>query len=295
MRVLLVCGLLGSGKTTLILNKLKDPSAKTVVIVNDFGQTGIDGEVLAKGGFQSIELPSGCVCCTLVADLVSCITGVRERYSPEELIIEPSGIASPSGVLNALYSMGLKDITVIGLIDASEFLEICHADFYGPFFGEQVRLADILVINKTDLASPQVLDEIEEVLERLNPKAMILRAVRGMVPVESLPEIQSPERKMPALSFKGHSPHLDFETVTLEPDENISRSFILAFLHKARSGVYGQIARAKGLINTEEGAFKFDLSFGHIEEKRLEGPVERNRLVIIGKGLKRELMEAAIN
>src|SRR5512137_3196746 len=106
MKTTIVCGLLGSGKTTFIQNFLRDSQEKAVVLVNDFGQAGIDGEIFSAGGIESVELPSGCVCCTLKFDLITTIQRIVRQFSPERLLIEPSGVASLSGVLDALESAG---------------------------------------------------------------------------------------------------------------------------------------------------------------------------------------------
>ena len=102
MKTTIVCGLLGSGKTTFIQNFLRDSREKAVVLVNDFGKTGIDGEIFSASGIKSIELPSGCVCCTLKTDLITTIEKIISTFAPEHLIIEPSGVASPSACLRRL-------------------------------------------------------------------------------------------------------------------------------------------------------------------------------------------------
>ena len=108
MKTTVVCGLLGSGKTTFIRNFAARVRRKTVVLVNDFGKTGIDGEILSRRGIESVELPSGCVCCTLKFDLITTVQRIMKQFSPEHLLIEPSGVASPSGVLEALESAGVS-------------------------------------------------------------------------------------------------------------------------------------------------------------------------------------------
>src|ERR1039458_9521778 len=99
MKITIVSGLLGSGKTTFIQHIAATTPLKTVVLVNDFGKAGIDGEIFSGAGIDSIELPSGCICCTLKFDLITSIQKIIHEYAPEHLIIEPSGIASPSGVI----------------------------------------------------------------------------------------------------------------------------------------------------------------------------------------------------
>ena len=91
------------------------------MLVNDFGAAGIDGEIFSAGGIESVELPSGCVCCTLRVDLITTIQRIVKQFAPDHLLIEPSGVASPSGVLEALESAGTASASVIGLVDVAEF------------------------------------------------------------------------------------------------------------------------------------------------------------------------------
>ena len=116
MKISLVCGLLGAGKTSFIINFLKEANEKCVVLVNDFGKLGIDGEVLSSGGLETVTLPSGCVCCSLKQDLIESIDRVVKEFAPEHLVIEPSGIASPSGVLEALHQVEHGELKVASTI-----------------------------------------------------------------------------------------------------------------------------------------------------------------------------------
>src|SRR5512139_3098731 len=134
MRTTVVCGLLGAGKTTFIRNFLGRGEERAVVLVNDFGQAGIDGEIFSAGGIEAVELPSGCVCCTLKFDLITTVERVLAAFAPEHLVVEPSGVASPSGILEALASARVGPVTVVGLVDATEFLELRRAEMYGTFF-----------------------------------------------------------------------------------------------------------------------------------------------------------------
>src|SRR5512142_3133938 len=131
MKTTVVCGLLGSGKTTFIRNYVRGLSGKVVVLVNDFGAAGIDGEIFSAGGIEAIELPSGCVCCTLKVDLITTITKIVKEFAPDHLVIEPSGVAAPSAVLEALWSAGVKTVSVVGIVDAAEFTEIHDFGVYG--------------------------------------------------------------------------------------------------------------------------------------------------------------------
>src|SRR5512143_2531639 len=124
MNTTVVCGLLGSGKTTFIRNHVRGLTGRVVVLVNDFGAAGIDGEIFSAGGIEAIELPSGCVCCTLRFDLITTIKKIAKEFAPGHLVIEPSGVASPSAVLEALEVAGVSPASVVGIVDAAEFLEL---------------------------------------------------------------------------------------------------------------------------------------------------------------------------
>lgn len=111
MRVDVVNGFLGSGKTTLIKNILLECPGreKIAVLVNEFGETGIDGELLGDSGAEVVELANGCICCTLKADMKSQIAYIAGRYKPQRLIIEPTGIATIGNVLGVLKSLSLAE------------------------------------------------------------------------------------------------------------------------------------------------------------------------------------------
>src|SRR5208283_3233193 len=153
----IVCGLLGAGKTTFIQNILKRGSSeRTVVLVNDFAQTGIDGDVLSVDGIETIELPNGCICCTLKFDLITTIQRVLKKFDPGHLVIEPSGVAAVSGILEVLDILKISPIIVVGIIDATEFIELYESGMYGSFLEDQIQNSDIILINKTDIASAEM-------------------------------------------------------------------------------------------------------------------------------------------
>src|SRR5512139_968435 len=131
MKTTVVCGMLGSGKTTFITQFAKHLQGRAVVLVNDFGRAGIDGEIFSAGGIESVELPSGCVCCTLKFDLITTVRKIIGNLAPEHLLIEPSGVAAPSGVLEALETLPVGQVTVVCIVDATEFLELSDADAFG--------------------------------------------------------------------------------------------------------------------------------------------------------------------
>ncbi|HTR45136.1 MAG TPA: GTP-binding protein [Thermodesulfovibrionales bacterium] len=286
MKTTIACGLLGSGKTTFIRQFLQGTSEKAVVLVNDFGKAGIDGEIFSAGGIESIELPSGCVCCTLKFDLITTIQKVLALHAPEHLIIEPSGVASPSGVVEALDIIGISQFTVVGIVDASEFLDLYEAQVYGNFFEDQITHSDIILVNKCDLAGDAKTDETVELIEKMNPRAVIFRTVNAVLP-EPFTEAGSRYRgKREPRSGKGD--HFHFETMSLWLRGVVAYRDAEALFEEMRSGGFGEVVRAKALVETDRGPYRFDLSFGTVGAVPFGHPVSESRLVMIGQGLKKE-------
>ena len=143
-------------KTTYILERLRDKSARTAVLVNEFGTLGIDGETIrAAGGVSVVEMAGGCICCNQRQDMVKSIAEIARDIRPDVLLIEPSGVAETSELLNALSDSSLGGIVrcdgTITIIDATTFLDYSEPGSFGTFFLDQIENADVVLINKVDL------------------------------------------------------------------------------------------------------------------------------------------------
>lgn len=288
MKTTVVSGMLGSGKTTFIGNLLRDAGERAVVLVNDFGALGIDGEIVTAGGVEAVELPSGCVCCTLKFDLITTIERVIAAYAPAHLVIEPSGVASPSGVLEALESANVGPATVVGLVDASEFLELYRAEMFGTFFLDQIVNADVILVNKTDLAGEEANRETAAVIEGLNPAAVVLSTVRAALDAP-LPE----GRRAAGIVRAGHA-HFRFETLSLRLPAGTPGEAVRGLLRELAAGRHGKIARAKALIDTDRGPWRFDLAFSHVADEPWGRPIAESRMVVIGENLDRPAISGAM-
>jgi len=278
MKTTVVCGLLGSGKTTFIRNFVTGSSEKTVVLVNDFGQAGIDGEIFSAGGIESVELPNGCVCCTLKGDLITTIQRIVKQFSPEHLLIEPSGVASPSGVLKALEIAGTGEATVIGIVDAAEFTELYESGMYGRFFEDQVANSDIILVNKTDLADEATIASAERLIGSVNPLAVLIRTVNALI---NIPLPEAPLHR----DIHSSLCHLYYETFSLKLADRIEFALVQTLFDDLSKGKYGRVARAKALVSTSMGPYRFDITFSKVDTVRFEKDIKESRLVVIGEGL----------
>ena len=287
MKTTVVCGLLGSGKTTFIRNFVTGRTEKTVVLVNDFGKAGIDGETFSAGGIESVELPSGCVCCTLKFDLITTIQRILKQFSPGHLLIEPSGVASPSGVLEALESADVGKATVIGIVDVTEFTELYGAGMYGSFFEDQIVNSDVILVNKIDLANEHLIVETEKMISSINPRAILFRTKNAHVdaPLSITPGVRS---------LQPGKVHFHFETLSFRINGVPAVGIITSFFDDLATGRYGPVVRAKALVNTTGGPYRFDCTYGIVDVVRFEKSIAGSRIVVIGEGLNKESLSQTI-
>jgi G3E family GTPase len=276
--------MLGSGKTTFIGHLLRESRERTVVLVNDFGSLGIDGEIFSAAGIEAVELPSGCVCCTLKFDMITTVRRVRAQFAPEHLVVEPSGVASPSGVLEALEAAGVGGAAVVGIVDASEFLELQESEAFGSFFLDQIVNADMLLVNKADLAGAEQVRRTMAAIEALNPAAIVLPTVQARID-RDLPEAP----KARGIVNVGHA-HFHFETVSLRVPTGTPWASLDKQMAELASGRFGRVVRAKALALTDRGPWRFDLAFGNRAAAPFAQAVTEGRIVVIGEAIDGEAM-----
>jgi G3E family GTPase len=181
MDLLLISGFLGSGKTTMVLSTIdriiKRKHKKVVVIVNDFGKIGIDGKVMEKYGLEVREMPSGCICCTLGADLLTTLKDVAEAFNPDLVVIEPTGVADPMAIhetLKLYVGPPVNSTRIAIIIDAARFAVIFKA-LERPL-KNQLRAADVIIINKMDEVDEETVKGIERSIRDLGLSTRIIPA-----------------------------------------------------------------------------------------------------------------------
>lgn len=189
----ILTGFLGSGKTTLLNHILRhNPGLRIAIIVNELGAVGIDGGLIEQVAADDIvELTAGCICCTIRGDLLAGLQRILQRVEPPEyLIIETTGIADPLPVAQTFFLPGLTRIVrldgIVTLVDAEQFLRQLPASMMAT---AQVEFANMLLLNKTDLVSPETRAAVEAKLRQMNPYAPIVRAAHGNVDLRLLLDV----------------------------------------------------------------------------------------------------------
>lgn len=181
----IISGFLGAGKTTLIKKLLSEAlkGEQVVLIENEFGEIGIDGGFLKEAGIEICEMNSGCICCSLVGDFGTALNEVIEKYHPDRIIIEPSGVGKLSDIIKAVEDIKVK--TGVELNSYTTVVDVSKCKMYlrnfGEFFENQVEYAKTIVLSRTDKASQDKIEKAVELLRGINKDAAIITT-----PVEQL-------------------------------------------------------------------------------------------------------------
>jgi G3E family GTPase len=295
--VTIVTGFLGSGKTTLVNHILANQRGlRVAVMVNEFGDIAIDNELIVGVADDMVELSNGCICCSINNDLVDAIFRVlRREPGVDYLVVETTGLADPLPIVLTFMRSEFRDAvrvdSVVALADAESFsLDLFDSK---PALN-QLRYADIVLLNKCDLVEPGRADVLDERLRAISGGARIVRTIRAEI---ALPLILSAGLFQSERYFGGHNhDHMaedGFEAISFESDRSFSAEKFQSFLENLPDNVF----RAKGVLSIE-GSDKRHVF--HLVGKRFtldEAPAllpDHNRLVLIGQNLCAEDLRARL-
>lgn len=298
MKILIISGFLGSGKTSLIKAMAKATGREFVIVENEFGELGVEGEILKQDGAVSEtdaqmkiwELSEGCICCSLNLDFSMSVVTIYNALSPDYLIVEPSGVAMLSNILSQIEKVRYGEIDLLAPVTMVDYenYKLSRKDF-SQYFEDQVASAGVLILSKSEGVSTEEFKAIKEELkvgdDVLFPlehyskwdsstwKSLLKRRLVFSKEKKAIfEEIKVPkEQELESLSIK--------DVDLRNPDE------LFHLLEKLTSGDYGRIVRAKGYMGKNH-FFRFELVEGNYMITGMEDVVQP-RVVIIGQHLKR--------
>ena len=323
-----ISGFLGAGKTTFIKRLVEgnNDKGKTIIIENEFGEIGIDGGFLKNSGIEIKEMNSGCICCSLAGDFEASLRELLEKYSPNRVIIEPSGVGKLSDVLKAVSDVE-KDLPVesnsaVTVVDVKKCK--MYMKNFGEFFNNQIQFANTIILSRTDLADDKKIEEAVALIKGVNPDATIVTTPLDKLSDEKIEEMLSKPIDLKselleelAKEHEHHHHHHDhdehcehehhhdhdehcehehhhaddvFDSWGMEQVPAISEDKLKSILDGfADEEKYGVILRAKGMIKdaNSDDWFYFDLVPGENDIRR--GDAEyTGKVCVIGAGLKSE-------
>ena len=269
----IICGYLGSGKTTLIRHLLPQLSGRVAVVVNDFGSVGIDADLIKADGQAGavVELPGGCVCCTLQNNLSGQLLKLIETYQPERILIEPSGVAGIEQILKAIAKPGLFNklgqVEVVAVVEASRLLDITKLP---TFVQTQIKVASAVVINKTDLlAQATTTASLQRLVAAINPGTRVLDTVHGRVDANALFGLTQIQPDADEHDEHTHDEENGFISFGREYDGLFESVALRQLFNDLAANHFGPVSRAKGLFHTAEGWQLWELASGNVSYELL--------------------------
>ena len=319
-------GFLGAGKTTLIKKLINEAykGEKLVLIENEFGEIGIDGGFLKDAGVEITEMNSGCICCSLVGDFSTALKQVIDNFSPNRILIEPSGVGKLSDVIRAVQGIGSESIALNGfttVVDANKCK--MYMKNFGEFFNDQVEHASSIILSHTDGMSEDKLTACVKLLREHNGDATIVTTpwseIGGSVILEAMEQKNTLEAELDKLEEETHHHHHhdhdedcdcgchDHEHYHHHADEvftsfgrETARKYSAEEITNALKALddaskYGVILRAKGIVAGTDGSWiHFDYVPGEPDVRSGSADII-GRLCVIGSKINEDEITKLFN
>ena len=307
--VTVLTGFLGAGKTTLLNRILSEAHGKRyAVIVNEYGELGIDGGLVVGAEEEVFELNNGCVCCKVRGDLLRVLAGLVKRPGRfDGILIETSGLADPAPVAQTFFAddavrQHLRLDSIVCVVDARH-LQTSLAESREA--AEQVALADIILLNKTDLVDAAGLAAAEAVIGCANPSARLLRSVRGRIPLQEVMDrgaFDLARLEIDEIPGADHHHHHDndIDCVSIRLDRPLERTRFMAWLQRLVVEQGQDLLRAKGIVDLDGSDHRLVFQGVHMMMDTVmsrpwrDDETRDSRLVFIGRHLDRDEMLAGL-
>lgn len=305
-------GFLGAGKTMLIKKLLSENaySKNTVIIENEFGEVGIDGEILRETNINIKEINSGCICCQVSGNFGDAVMEVLKKYEPENIIIEPSGVAKLSEILKILE--GIKFQHMLEIRNIFTLIDIQNYDMYlenfKEFYENQIKNANKIVISRTQYCDKKKINKTVESLRNMNKKSEIIYTPWDQLNYKKFFENNSTKVNKKNISF-GKVGNIINKTAHLKKDVNHHADEIFEcypidlvndlnledlkkkFIYIADEKKYGNVIRAKGVMKDSRGVyFQFDYVPNEFKVREIKWSNKRG-VSIIGSNLNKKELE----
>ena len=257
MDIEIISGFLGAGKTTFLNQYIPLLKGRTVVIENEFGDIGLDGQMI-ESDIPVREINAGCICCSLALDFRQEIKLIAEQFAPDRILIEPSGVGRLTDIVKACQKAGEKDgieiqrIRRIALVDVAGFTD--YADGFGEFYLDQIKEAEVLFYSNLEQLSSDMLKAVTTQIRSLNPEAVIYkedwRQLAGEDLLKLLGSATQKQYRLVGNSNSGRPADQVFSSLALTDIPVMKKTAVEDLISKIASGEFGEIIRIKGVIPT---------------------------------------------
>ena len=286
MKILLVSGFLGAGKTTFIKEMAKNINLEFVVLENEYADIGVDGDFLDEKNLNIWEMSEGCICCSMKGDFKSSIKRIYSEINPEYLIIEPTGVGMLSSIIENIREIDNNDIEILSpitLIDITSFNE--YLETFNNFFIDNLKNTGKVILTKLENSSHFEIENIKNEILKINNNLEILTTDYRTFPKKWFGEIlnKSIDNKIIDKNFSLKT-HINLRTFSKENINLKTMDELGLFLNKLVNGDFGKIYRAKGIVKIDGYWGKFNLVYENFEMEPITD-AKGTKIVIIGNNL----------
>jgi G3E family GTPase len=304
IKVDIYSGFLGAGKTFLMKKLISDGvyEENLAIIENEFGEVSIDGEILRESNIEVKEINSGCICCEVTGDFKEGIFEVINKYSPSRILIEPSGVAKLTDILNVFKEKALEEKVkvdnIITVIDPEKFDS--YIENFKSFYENQIRNTKKIVLSRTQNIENKKLEKVVSKIKKLNSRATIITKPWNELEGEDILENNDikgfiiKESKIRTGTLNKNSEvnkkaNEIFETIAIYPKSKLSKNELISkFNFISKSKTFGDILRAKGIVKLIDGTSgQFDFVKDEFVIREINGS-DNNVISIIGVELNKE-------
>lgn len=312
--IYVISGFLGAGKTTLIQKLLKEAikKEKVVLIENDFGEISVDAALLKSGCIEVKEINSGCICCSLSGDFVKAVKELLDRFHPDKMIIEPSGVGKLSDIMKACSDLQIQSLAKVEAKITVVDVKRCkmYLDNFGEFFEDQIQNADVILLSRTE-DFPDKINDACKLIKSLNAHSAILSKPWDQINASEIlyPYYDHREHKEHCGHVHGcgcnhhaahdhgehdhacncahnHSAEEVFDTVTIRIKRMFSMEDLKARVSNMERSAKGTVLRAKGIVRGPSGYMDLQYLPGDIRITKCAA--SGDMLCMIGRNLNRQ-------
>ena len=286
MKILLVSGFLGAGKTTFIKEMAKNINLEFVVLENEYADIGVDGDFLDEKNLNVWEMSEGCICCSMKGDFKSSIKKIYSEINPEYLIIEPTGVGMLSSIVENIREIDNNDIEILNpltLIDVTSFNE--YLETFNNFFIDNLKNTGKVILTKLENYNPFDIENIKDEILKINSDLEIITDDYRTFPKEWFGEIlnKNIDNKIIDKNFSLKT-HINLRTFSKENINLKTMDELGLLLNRLVNGDFGKIYRAKGIVKVDGYWGKFNLVYKNFEMEPITD-AKGTKIVIIGNNL----------
>ena len=286
MKILLISGFLGAGKTTFIKEMAKNINLEFVVLENEYADIGVDGDFLDEKNLNVWEMSEGCICCSMKGDFKSSIKRIYSEINPEYLVIEPTGVGMLSSIIENIREIDNNDIEILSpltLIDITSFTE--YLETFNNFFIDNLKNTGKVILTKLENCSPFDIENIKNELLKTNKNLEIVIEDYRTFSKEWFGEIlnKNIDNKIIDKNFSLKT-HINLRTFSKENVNLKTMDELGLLLNRLVNGDFGKIYRAKGTVKVDGYWGKFNLVYKNFEMEPISN-AKGTKIVIIGNNL----------